>query len=83
MARTMTGKVVSDAMHQTRIVAVQTSKTHPLYDKRYTVTKRYAAHDDKNEARKGDTVQIVEIPPMSKTKSWKVSQIVEKAPEKK
>lgn len=82
MARTMNGTVVSSAMDQTCIVAVQTSKRHPLYDKRYTVTKKYAAHDAKNETAKGDRVEVSEIPPMSKTKRWAVTKVIEKAPEK-
>lgn len=83
MARVINGTVVSSSMDQTIVVAVQTSKTHPLYDKRYSVTKRYAVHDQLNEAANGDRVQIVEIPPVSKTKRWKVASIIEKASEKK
>ncbi|MGZ6005208.1 MAG: 30S ribosomal protein S17, partial [Candidatus Saccharimonadales bacterium] len=60
-------------------VSVQTRKTHPLYKKQYTSTKRYAAHDEKNEAKVGDKVEIAETKPISATKHFTLTKIVEKA----
>ena len=77
MSRKLTGTVVSDVQDKTIVVAVNRSVTHPLYGKRYTVTKKYAAHDEKNEAHVGDQVEIVETRPISKRKSFKLGKIVE------
>lgn len=79
MARTLVGTVVSDASPKTIIVAVQTRKTHALYKKQYTVTKRYPAHDDNNTAKKGDTVEIAECRPLSARKRFILSRVVTKA----
>jgi len=81
MARILKGKVVSDKADKTVVVRVDTSKTHPLYHKSYTVYKRYQAHDEKNESKVGDLVEITEGRPISKTKRFKVSKVVTKAKE--
>lgn len=73
------GKVVSAVNDKTVTVLVQTYKTHPLYNKRVKYSKKYTAHDEKNEAKTGDTVRIVETRPLSKTKRFRLVEIVEKA----
>lgn len=78
MAKTLTGIVVSDKPDKSIVVAVQSSKTHPLYRKKYTSTKRYMAHDEKNEAVAGDKVSIVESRPMSATKRFKLAKVIER-----
>ncbi|OGD23284.1 30S ribosomal protein S17 [Candidatus Azambacteria bacterium RBG_16_47_10] len=70
--RTMIGEVVSDAMQKTVVVAVIRIKQHPIYRKRYKVTTRYKAHDEKNEYKEGEKVIIEEMRPLSKEKRWKV-----------
>lgn len=70
--RTMIGQVVSDAMQKTVVVAVTRVKQHPIYRKRYKVTTRYKAHDEKNEYKEGENVIIEETRPLSKDKRWKV-----------
>ena len=77
--RSMTGRVVSDKMDKTVTVLVERRVTHPLYNKIITRSKKYHAHDEANEAKEGDLVTIEECRPLSKTKSWKVTQVVEKA----
>lgn len=79
MARTLTGVVTSDVRDKTITVTVTARETHPIYGKQYTVTRKYAAHDEKNEAHKGDKVVISESRPVSKTKSWKLDSVVEKS----
>ncbi|MBP6042167.1 30S ribosomal protein S17 [Candidatus Saccharibacteria bacterium] len=79
MARIMKGTVVSDAADKTIVVRVDTRKSHPLYHKQYTVSKRYQTHDEKNEAKNGDKVEITEGRPRSKTKRWEVTKVLEKA----
>ncbi|MBI2047865.1 MAG: 30S ribosomal protein S17 [Parcubacteria group bacterium] len=64
------GTVVSDKMQKTRVVEVTYAKLHPKYLKQYTVTKRFKAHDEKNEYRDGDKVVIQESRPLSKDKMW-------------
>ena len=73
------GKVVSDKMDKTIVVAVETYKKHPLYQKRIKYTKKFKAHDENNEARIGDTVRIMETRPLSKEKRWRLVEIVERA----
>lgn len=68
----MIGQVVSDAMQKTVVVAVTRVKQHPIYRKRYKVTTRYKAHDEKNEYKEGENVIIEETRPLSKDKRWKV-----------
>ncbi len=72
------GVVVSDKMDKTVVVAVETSKVHPLYKKAISVTKKYKAHDEKNACKIGDKVKIVETRPLSKDKRWRVMEIVSK-----
>ena len=70
--RTQQGVVVSDKMVKTRVVAVTRMKRHPKYLKYIKVTRRFKAHDEKNEYRKGDTVVIAESRPMSRDKRWTI-----------
>lgn len=73
------GKVVSDKMDKTVVVAIVDNVRHPLYKKIIKRTIRVKAHDEKNECRTGDTVQVMETRPLSKDKHWRVSNIVERA----
>ena len=79
LAKTREGIVRSNKMDKTVIVAVSTYKKHSQYGKYVLRTKKYSAHDEKNECQIGDRVLIVESRPLSKTKRWRVRQIVEKA----
>jgi small subunit ribosomal protein S17 len=79
MRKTQYGKVVSDKMDKTIVVAIETRKKHPIYHKTVKVTKKYKAHDENNEARLGDTVLIMETRPLSKEKNWRLVKVVEKA----
>lgn len=74
-----TGKVVSDKMDKTVVVAVETAEKHPLYGKTLKVTTKFHAHDETNEAKIGDTVRIMETRPLSKQKRWRLIEVVEKA----
>ena len=74
-----TGVVFSNRMDKSITVAVRWKEKHPIYGKFVNKTKKYHAHDEKNEANVGDTVQIIETRPLSKTKRWRLVQIVEKA----
>jgi len=73
------GRVVSDRMDKTISVAVDRQVKHPIYGKFITKTTKYMAHDENNEAEIGDTVQIMSTRPLSKRKSWRLTEIVEKA----
>ena len=75
----LTGKVVSDKSDKTITVLVETYKRHPLYNKRVKYSKKYAAHDEKNEAKIGDTVRIRMTKPLSKTKRYELVEIIQKA----
>ena len=77
--RGIIGKVVSDKTDKTITVLVETYKKDPLYGKRVKASKKYAAHDEKNEAKVGDVVRIVETRPLSKSKHFRLVEIVEKA----
>ena len=79
MARTLTGVVSSDKRDKTITVMITSRETHPLYKKQYTITRKYTAHDEKNEAHEGDVVMIEETRPISKTKTWSLVKIVEKS----
>ena len=79
MARTLTGVVSSDKRDKTITVAVTSLETHPIYKKQFTITRKYTAHDEKNEAHEGDVVMIAETRPISKTKTWSLVKIVEKS----
>jgi small subunit ribosomal protein S17 len=73
------GKVVSDKMDKTIVVAVETKVRHPLYGKTVNRTTKFKAHDENNEAKMGDRVLIMETKPLSKDKRWRLVEIVEKA----
>ena len=77
--RELVGKVVSAKNDKTITVLVETYKEDPLYKKRVKYSKKYAAHDSKIEAKVGDTVRIVETRPLSRTKYFRLVEIVEKA----
>jgi small subunit ribosomal protein S17 len=79
MAKTITGIVASKKTDKTIVVTEHVRLTHPLYRKQYTVTKRFMAHDEKNEAAEGDKVIIVETRPISAQKHFKLQQIIQKA----
>lgn len=79
MARTITGVVVSDKADKTIVIAVHTRKTHPIYKKQYTVTTKFMAHDENNEAHAGDKVVIVETRPLSARKRFALQKVVETA----
>jgi small subunit ribosomal protein S17 len=79
MARTIIGTVSSDKADKTIVVTVQTRKTHPLYRKQYTISKKFMAHDEKNEAQVGDKVAITETRPLSARKRYTLDRIVENA----
>jgi len=72
------GRVVSDRMDKTVVVAVETPKRHPIYKKTLKRTAKYKAHDENNECRLGDMVRIVETRPLSKQKRWRVAEIITK-----
>ena len=77
--KTRTGKVVSNAMQNTAVIAVQRRVQHPKYRKFLTRRTRYQAHDEQNQCEVGDTVVITECRPVSRHKRWRVSKIVERA----
>lgn len=79
MAHTLIGTVTSDARDKTITVSIVSRETHPLYRKQYSKTRKYTAHDEKNEAHKGDLVEIASSRPLSKTKAYTLVKIVEKA----
>lgn len=78
MTKKMIGTVVSDIQDKTIVVKTERRVTHPIYKKQYTVSKKYQAHDESNKAQLGDKVSIVEVRPLSKTKSWSLEAIVER-----
>jgi small subunit ribosomal protein S17 len=80
-ARTVTGKVVSDKMDKTITVKVERRVKHPIYGKIITRSSKLHAHDEANECRIGDVVTIAESRPLSKTKTWKLVRIEERASE--
>lgn len=73
------GKVVSDKMDKTIVVATEKLVAHPLYKKQIKMTKKYKAHDEENQCKVGDTVKIMETRPLSKEKCWRLVEILEKA----
>jgi small subunit ribosomal protein S17 len=73
------GVVVSNAMDKTIVVQVQTIKAHPRYKKVVRRTQKFHAHDEQNRAKPGDVVRIVETRPLSKTKNWRLAEVVEEA----
>lgn len=74
-----TGKVVSDKMDKTIVVSIERLVQHPLYKKSIKKTVKFKAHDENNESRIGDIVEVMETRPLSKDKRWRVTQIIEKA----
>jgi small subunit ribosomal protein S17 len=76
--KTRVGRVVSDRMDKTVVVAVETSRHHPIYRKAIRKVVKYQVHDEKNECRAGDIVRIVETRPLSKEKRWRVAEIIKK-----
>ena len=79
LRKTRTGKVVSDKMDKTIVVAVEDHVRHPLYKKIVKRTYKLKAHDENNECRIGDTVKVMETRPLSRDKRWRLVEIVEKA----
>jgi small subunit ribosomal protein S17 len=79
LRKTRTGKVVSDKMDKTIVVAVEDHVKHPLYKKIVKKTYKLKAHDENNECKKGDTVKVMETRRLSKDKRWRLVEIVEKA----
>ena len=79
LRKTRTGKVVSDKMDKTIVVAVEDHVKHPLYKKIVKRTYKLKAHDENNECKIGDTVKVMETRPLSKYKRWRLVEIMEKA----
>lgn len=79
MAKTLNGIVTSNKADKTITVAVTSRETHPIYGKQYTVTRKYAAHDEDNTANIGDRVSIVETRPVSKRKAFRLAEVIEKS----
>lgn len=79
LRKTRTGKVVSNRMDKTVVVAIEDNVKHPLYKKVIKSTVRLKAHDEKNECNIGDRVEIMETRPISKDKRWRLVSIIEKA----
>ncbi|NUN71237.1 MAG: 30S ribosomal protein S17 [Bacteroidetes bacterium] len=77
--KTRTGKVVSNKMAKSIVVAIERKVAHPLYKKYFKRTTKFYVHDEKNEAGVGDTVKIMETRPLSKLKRWRLVEIVTKA----
>ncbi len=73
------GRVTSDKMQKTIVVAVESLKRHPIYKKTYKYTTKFKAHDERNEARIGDTVRIEETRPLSREKRWRLVEILKRA----
>lgn len=78
--KTLEGVVVSDKMDKTRVVKITRSVLHPFYKKVMTKTKKFHAHDEGNEAREGDLVEIASTRPLSKLKRWRIVRVVKAAP---
>ena len=79
MNRTLVGRVVSDKMQETATVLVERRVKHPMYGKIITRSKKYHAHNANNDAKTGDLVQIVECRPISRTKTWQIAKLLERA----
>lgn len=77
MAKKVTGVVTSSVQDKTIVVTVTSRQMHPVYKKQYTVSRKFAAHDENNEAKNGNVVEIVESRPYSKRKTWRLERIVE------
>jgi small subunit ribosomal protein S17 len=81
MSRTLRGKVMSDKMDKTVVVLVERVKEHPIYRKKYSVGKRFKAHDADNTCHVGDVVEIIETKPISRDKHWMVTKVIDAAEE--
>ena len=79
LRKTRTGKVVSDKMDKTIVVAIQNNEMHPLYNKIVKRTYKLKAHDENNDCHIGDTVKVMETRPLSRDKRWRLVEIVERA----
>ena len=79
LRKTRTGRVVSDRQDKTIVVRIDRRAAHPLYRKVMTLTKKYYAHDENNEARVGDLVEIMETRPLSKLKRWRLVSVTQRA----
>ena len=79
LRKTRLGKVVSDKMDKTIVVAIETSVKHPLYGKIIKRTYKLKAHDENNECKIGDKVKVMETRPISKEKRWRLVEVIEKA----
>jgi small subunit ribosomal protein S17 len=79
MARTIVGTVVSDKADKTIVLSVTVRKTHPIYKKQYSRSTKYIAHDENNEARVGDKVEVTETRPISRRKHLKLVKIIDRA----
>ncbi len=79
MAHTLVGTVTSDKRDKTITVTILSRETHPLYRKQYTKTRKYTAHNENNEAKMGDLVEIAQVAPISKTKSYTLVKVLEKS----
>lgn len=79
LRKTRIGKVVSDKMDKTIVVAIETSVKHPLYKKIIKRTYKLKAHDENNECKVGDKVKVMETRPLSKDKRWRLVEIIERA----
>ena len=79
LRKTRTGKVTSDKMDKTIVVAIENHVKHPLYGKIVKKTYKLKAHDEKNECNIGDTVKVMETRPLSKDKRWRLVEIIERA----
>ena len=79
LRKTRTGKVVSDKMDKTIVVAIQNNEMHPLYNKIVKRTYKLKAHDENNDCHIGDSVKVMETRPLSKDKRWRLVEIVERA----
>ena len=77
--KTRVGKVISDKMDKTIVVAIQDNKKHPLYNKVVKTTYKLKAHDEENTCKIGDTVKVAETRPLSKDKRWRLVEVVERA----
>ncbi len=73
------GRVVSDKMQKSIVVAIERQVKHPIYGKYMKKTTKFAAHDEKNDAHEGDLVRIMETRPLSKTKRWRLVEVIERA----
>ena len=77
--KTRIGKVISDKMDKTIVVAIEDNKKHPLYNKVVKTTYKLKAHDEENTCKMGDTVKVAETRPLSKDKRWRLVEVVERA----